>query len=291
MRFELPEINHSKESFEILAYIYDQTADLFFDDIVIDMKKTKWFEADMCAVFGAILHSLTKRLNSVNLINLFPDVEEILSKNGFLSHYGGVKIPDHWGTTITYHRFDPDDDHYFASYIQGEFIHRSELPRMSKRLLEKFRQSVYEIFGNAVSHSRTESSIFSCGQYYPKKHQLDFTVADLGVGIRHNVNEYTGKDYSSVDAIVWATEGNSTTRQGDLPGGLGLKLLCDFIQLNSGSIRIVSDTGYWCRRESNTEKSILRYPFPGTVVILEINTADQGVYHLTSEEIDPDDIF
>ena len=35
----------------------------------------------------------------------------------------------------------------------------------------------------------------------------------------------------------------------------------------------------------------LKYPFPGTVVVLELNTADVGIYQLTSEEIDPEDIF
>ena len=45
------------------------------------------------------------------------------------------------------------------------------------------------------------------------------------------------------EAIEWATRANNTTKRGDVPGGLGLKLLCEFIDLNGGSLQIVSDGG------------------------------------------------
>ena len=47
------------------------------------MKETHWFDADMCAVFGAILYSLEKRLNTVSLIHISSSIEEILSKKRF----------------------------------------------------------------------------------------------------------------------------------------------------------------------------------------------------------------
>ena len=291
MRFSLPRIRHDYTSFEALSHLYAQTKEMIFDDVEIDMRATNWFDADMCAVFGAILHSLRTRLNEVDLIHIPPSVEEILSKNGFLSHYGRAKIPDRWGTTITYQRFDLEDDHYFANYIEDELIHRSEIPEMSLGLLKKFRESIFEIFNNTVSHSRTKLGIFSCGQFFPRQDLLDFTVADLGVGIRQNIRDFIGLDLSWEKAIVWATEGNSTTRRDNLPGGLGLKILCDFIDLNRGCLQIVSHGGYWQRRDSEIVTKLLSYPFPGTVVNIEINTADTNIYQLTSEELNPDDIF
>ena len=291
VRFPLPRIRHDYASFETLARLYAQTKELTLDDVEIDLRATDWFDADMCAAFGAILYSLGNRLNEVNLTHIPRDVERILSKNGFLCHYGRKRIPDQYETTITYQRFDVEDDHYFASYIENELIHRSEIPKMSLGLLKKFRESIFEIFSNAVSHSRTEFGIFSCGQFFPKRNRLDFTIADLGIGIRQNIKEILGLDLSWEKAIVWATEGNSTTRRDNLPGGLGLKLLCDFIDLNGGCIQIVSDAGYWHRKNREIVTKQLKYPFPGTVVVLELDTADTGIYHLTSEEIDPEDIF
>jgi hypothetical protein len=128
----------------------------------------------------------------MNTVKLPNDITRILSKNGFLSHYGGDKLPDTRGTTIPYKRFEAKDDRYFASYIEDEFVLRSEMPRMSVGLLKKFRESVFEIFSNAVIHSQTKLGIFSCGQYFPKRNRLDFAVADLGIGIRRNVLDNAG---------------------------------------------------------------------------------------------------
>ena len=293
MRFSLPQIHHDYESFEALASLYAQTKRCFFDDVEIDMRATRWFDADMCAAFGAILHSLRTRLNDVDLTYVPPAVEAILSKNNFLSHYGRARIPDHWGTTITYKRFDVEDDHYFANYIESELIHRSEIPEMSLGLLKRFRESIFEIFSNAVLHSESQLGIFSCGQFFPKRNRLDFTVTDLGIGIRQNIENHTGLKFSPMHAINWATEELNTTKRGNLPGipgGLGLKLLCEFIDLNRGCIQIVSDAGYWQRKNKKTITRPLTYPFPGTVVSVEINTADTHAYGLASE-LNADDIF
>lgn len=283
MIFLLPkEINHDDASFETFASLHSETKELAFDDIEINMEKTVWFAADMCAAFGAVLYSLEKRLNTVNLTNISSDVKGILSKNGFLSRYGSVEIPDQWGTTISYQQFDGKSDRDFVRYIENEFIHRSELPKMSVELLKKFSESISEIFINAILHSQTQMGIFSCGQFYPTKNQLDFTVVDLGIGMRENIKDLRGLDLSPEKAIVWATEGNSTTKRGRLPGGLGLKLLCEFIDLNEGSIKIVSDAGYWKRENQRIFTKSLSNPFPGTIVSIEINTADTNIYTLSS---------
>ena len=290
MKLNLPEIRHVHPGFNAMVRLAAETQACLFEDIDIDMGAVSWFDADMCAAFGAILYRLGEDLNTVKLTNIRPGVENILSKNGFLSHYGGEKIPDRWGTTIPYQRFDVKDDRYFADYIEHELMNRSEIPVMSPGLQKKFRESIFEIFSNAVLHSRTEMGIFSCGQFFPKRNRLDFSVADLGVGIRRNIKDNTGLDLSSIEAINWATQGRNTTKRGSVPGGLGLKLLGEFIDLNGGCIQIVSDTGYWRRANGRTLSVLLTHPFPGTVVSLEINTADTHSYSLASE-LSPEDIF
>ena len=199
-------------------------------------------------------------------------------------------MPDRWGTTDFYERFDVGDDRYFSAYIEHGLIRRPEMPKMSPGLLKKFRESVFEIFSNAVLHSHTELGIFSCGQFFPARNRFDFTVADLGIGIRKNVCDNLRQDLSPVDALIWATQEHNTTKRGKVPGGLGLTLLSEFIDLNGGCIRIVSDAGYWRRKNKRTNTSLLGQPFPGTVVSVEINTADHSSYRLISESED-DEIF
>jgi hypothetical protein len=283
VKFLLPEIRHDLPGFQSLVSLETETKDCIFDEIDIDMIATSWFDADMCAAFGAILYRLGENLNTIRLINVCTSVEKILSKNGFLSHYGREEIPDRWGTTIPYRRFDVKDDRYFADYIENELIHRAEMPIMSPGLLKKFRESIFEIFSNAVLHSRTDLGIFSCGQFYPARQRLDFSVTDLGVGMRQNIQDHTGLILSAEAAIQWTTEGRNTTKNGPVPGGLGLKLLREFIDLNGGCIQIVSDAGYWRRENRETITRPLSYPFPGTVVTVEINTADTNSYKLVSE--------
>jgi len=90
------------------------------------------------------------------------------------------------------------------------------------------------------------------------------------------------------DAISWATEGRNTTKNGAIPGGLGLKLLREFITLNKGVLRIVSDAGYWELSGGKTSTFVFGNHFPGTVVNIEINTSDTRSYMLGSELAESD---
>jgi len=283
-------IEHSQAGFEALVRLYADTKECLLEDIEIDMAGTRWLDADMCAAFGAILYRLGSTLNTLRLTNIPSPVETILSKNGFLGSYGRKTIPDTWGTTIPYQRFNVRDDRYFAGYIENEFVRRSEMTRMSVGLLKKFRESVFEIFSNAVVHSQTLLGIFSCGQYFPKRNRLDFSVADLGIGICENVRRNVGLDLGPEQAIDWATQGRNTTKRGPIPGGLGLKLLTEFINLNGGRIQIVSDAGYWRLDKGQAHTARLGGPFPGTVVNIEIDTSDTRSYALSSE-LSHSDVF
>src|SRR5690606_30003974 len=114
--------------------------------------------------------------------------------------------------------------------------------------------------------------------FFPNRHLLNFSVVDLGIGIQANVEKHTGVHFAPQTAIVWATEARNTTKRGGIPGGLGLKLLREFISLNGGRIQIVSDSGYWQQTKDKTMSRQLQYAFPGTVVTIEINTADKQSY-------------
>jgi hypothetical protein len=288
MKIPMPEVRHDQAGFEALVGFWTTVKACFLDEIELSLAAANWFDADMCAPFGALLYALGDNLNSVGLTDLRPDVESVLAKNGFLSSYGRNRLPDQWGTTLHYKRFEPKDDRYFASYIEEELMHRAELPDISFGLLKKLSESIIEIFSNSVIHSRTRMGIFACGQFYPHRRRLNFCVADLGIGIHQNVVETTGLDLDAAEAIMWATDGRNTTRRGSIPGGLGLKLLVQFIDLNGGLVQIVSDRGYWRRERRETYTAQLHHAYPGTVVCIEINTADKQSYVLSSEQTESD---
>ncbi len=289
MEISLSNVKSDFEGFNQLIALLQKTKDCAFGEIEVDLAGVTWFEANMCAPFGAILYKVSRELNSVRVTNVHGKLENILLRNGFLSNYGRAVIPDRQGTTIKYKRLETKDARFFGSHID-DLLTKSGIPKMSTGLFKKFRESIFEIFSNAVIHSETKLGIFSCGQVFPNKHRLDFSIADLGMGIRQNVRQNADLDLTAEEAINWALEGKNTTKKGPIPGGLGLKLLREFIELNKGRIQIVSDKGYWDFSNGESQTRGFLHPFPGTVVNIEINTADERSYCLASE-INPKNIF
>lgn len=84
-------------------------------------------------------------------------------------------------------------------------------------------------------------------------------------------------------------EGN-TTKTGNQPGGLGLKLIKDFIHINRGIMQIVLQSGYYMYSAKGELFRDMKLDFPGTCINIEINAADTSSYCLQSE-LTSEDIF
>ena len=258
------------------------------DELVVIFPQ--WFDANMCAVLGAILHLSSKKEDQISFEWINPEAKKIMQKNSFLFFLGfdNSIMLDLNGTTIEYKQFSQGDYRSFSEYVERNFRGHG-LPEMSEALLKEFRKSIFEIFENAVTHSETEY-IFACGQYFPYKKRLDFSITDLGIGFYRNVTSKTKLDLSPVQAIEWAMGEEKTTKSGPIPGGLGLKLIREFVTLNRGKMQIASDSGFWELSEGSVKTNTFSSKFPGTVVNIEINTADSRSYCL-EEEIEAEDIF
>jgi len=290
MRFILSDsISSDFNGYETLIDLFNRTHKLRFEDIILDFSKTKWFEANLTAVLGGILNKAQEGFNNIELEGLSNDINNLLSRNLFLSNFGGSRIPDFYDTTIEYHKFKIVEEKLFKEYLDKELISKKVMPKMSDLLKKKVNESLIEIFNNAVIHGNCKK-IFTCGQYYPAKNRLDFTIVNLGKTIKENVNEYLNKTLSGDEAIKWAVIEGNTTKRGPIPGGLGLSLIREFISKNEGKIQIVSADGYWEQIKDTGKSECFSQAFFGTIVNLEFNTADTSSYCLASE-IDEEDIF
>jgi len=83
----------------------------------------------------------------------------------------------------------------------------------------------------------------------------------------------------------------NTTRTGDIPGGLGLKRLRDFIQQNDGQLHIVSGNGCWIQRDGKLDTMALSCPFNGTLINLSFNTLDDNLYNEDDHRIQEVSLF
>lgn len=238
----------------------------------------RWCDGHLCAPLGAIL-SLARERN-VHIIvgeEVAAPVKWVWGKNGFWAHIGGVKMTDTYDTTLSFEPFDADDEKRFAQYVARELLPK-ELPKMSESAKKRFGSSIQETFNNAISHTGIagKERVFCCGQHYPSGNRLAFCIADLGVGIRHNVERFLNRPHPDCTSIDWALAEGHTTK-GRL-GGLGLTLLWEWIQRNEGSLQIVSQFDYWEGSSREVKRLQLPHSFPGTVVTLHINTWDEKSY-------------
>jgi len=172
---------------------------------------------------------------------------------------------------------------FFAAYVQ-EFTQGKGIPAMTPELRRRFHEGIGELFANAVTHSESRLGAFSCGQYFPKKKRFDFCIADAGSGFQGAIERVFELHVDSLKAMRFCLTKGNTTKQNE-PGGLGLKLLKNFIALNEGRIVIVSNQAYYEFSKDLEDFQLLDDAFPGTCVNIEINTADSKNYRLSSEPL------
>jgi hypothetical protein len=279
-------INNSFESYQRLINLYEEHKNKVFGDIHIELHQ--WFAANMCATLGAVLDLFTKYFNDIHFDYIKPETEKIMLKNDFLTYYGKVRKIDTNHTTIRFQKLKPTAGRYFKAYVIEELTGRTELPQMSVPLKEKIAEAIYEIFVNAQIHSETEN-IYTCGQFFPNKNNIEFTIVDTGIGFRNKINKRFGRSLTAAQAIQWAVEDKNTTKE-NISGGIGLALLKEFIGLNKGKIQIVSDSGFYEYGVHGVISKSFAGIFPGTIVNLQFCTNDYNNYTLKSE-IDINDIF
>jgi len=279
-------INNTYESYQKIISFYEANKDKFFDDVHVELRE--WFSANMSATLGAVLDLFVEDVNDIHFDYISPKTEEILLKNDFLSYYGKQRIFDTNHTTIKYQKLKPSDGKYFKKYVIEELIGRDELPNMSAALKEKIVEAIYEIFVNAQIHSDT-AFIYTCGQFFPNKNKIEFTIVDTGVGFKEKVNQRFDVNLSAEKAIDWAVQDKNTTKE-NISGGIGLAVLQEFIGMNKGKMQIVSSDGFYEYDNTGVKTNSFNGAFPGTIVNLQFCTNDLNNYSL-KEEIDINDIF
>ncbi|MEN5277447.1 hypothetical protein ABE527_10890 [Brucella sp. TWI432] len=279
------ELRNNAETFRCLGKLHKDLSSFENEEIEIDCSKLSWFDAHLSGPLRTIVNLSKLRNNRHKLTKVKNDIRDILSKNGFLKR----KLDDVYGTTMPVKSFTLDESKDFAAYAKRN-LSRPEMPKMTLQLQRKFHEGIDEIFANCSLHSYSKVEIIAAGQIYPRKHLLTISISDGGIGIVGSLKKAGIPIRNHSEAISWAMQKNNTSRQGDIPGGLGLAVLQEFISKNSGKLIISSKSGYWCQSGKEVVTKKLDYEFPGTCVIIEINSADKKSYDLKAP-VSKDDIW
>ncbi|HEY9363626.1 MAG TPA: hypothetical protein VIQ00_10220 [Chitinophagaceae bacterium] len=263
--------------------------------IVFDFKNVQFFEANLCAVLGAIVETIRTTGKTVKFININYRVEAIMRKNRFLCDHGFPNLPDGYHTTIEYQKFNPeqpDDDQRFNLYIQKQLLAKPEFPSHSELLGVHISRNIFEIYENARTHGKC-NFIHTCGQYFPNMplKPLNVTIVDRGINFKENVGNFLKQNIEGNKAIEWAIKKGNTTKTGNISGGLGLDIIFDFVKHNKGKIQIISADGFWEWNKGNIVSNVFPFTFEGTIANIRFNLNDPRHYILMSEQTDFDNIF
>lgn len=262
--------------------------------VVLDFSPLKWIDANLLAAFGAILEANMHRVRLQFIKkSMQPQIERLLSKNNFGKYFNLNKTSDINDTIIEYKVTKGDDIKEFAKYFKENVLLRKAMPVLSNGLRDKILENILEIFGNAPMHGGCKS-VFSCGQIFPQKNLIKFTIANTGHTIKENVIDYYAHELNETNypdkTISWATAEYNSTKKivNGKSGGLGLYYLKQFIKENGGSINICSSNEFWEYIRDVETTEYLSDIFCGTIVTIEIRTDDNNIYFLEQEE---DQIF
>ena len=91
MIFKFPkQVKSDLIGYETLVKLYYTffSQNLVFSELVLDFCQTTFFDANLCAVLGAILSKVSENNNTVKFINLPSSVHNIFTRNHFLSNLG-----------------------------------------------------------------------------------------------------------------------------------------------------------------------------------------------------------
>ncbi len=267
-------INTDYSGYKQLCDFYHYCKDFQNTVIHIDFYELKWVDANLAAVFYAMINKLHEELNigfSTDFAFLRSNFD-ILFRNGFLTD--GLPADDIQKSAVPIERFSCEDKTGFCNYIKDQLMRHRGMPWLSPELEEQIQEDLLEIFCNSNFHANTKDPFFIAGQYYPKLKTLKLTMVDTGDGFLPKIQQVThGKINTDLEAIGWALEGKSTKLALEkTPGSLGISSILKYVKKHNGVLEIISGSGYWSSSFDNIliykKGRVLEKPFVGTTINL-----------------------
>lgn len=242
--------------------------------IFVDFYHLTWFDANLSALLGSMIH----KLKTENNLEFSTDGEflkqnfDILYRNGFI-HSEDI-IDDERKSSICFRDFKATDNEGFVHYIENDLLCNRGMPDLSDKVKSDIVDWLIEIFNNIELHAKTDYEFFVCGQYFPSKGIIAFTMVDLGVGFLPAIEEKTkGVVFEAIEAIKWSLVKRNSTRKDRTPGGIGLSNLYDYLKENQGNMQIVTGDAYWGIELESTQIKGYTFdkPYCGAMINLFFN--------------------
>lgn len=286
VRFEIPRnLSTDIPSYNFFSFISEQSRGFEDENIIFDFSNNIYLDINACSILASLIYDMRLNRNHVDFLNLSPEVDELLTNNQFYKTVFNDSYEDitSYNSSMPCLGFLKNESLKFVKYLDEGLLSLSGLPKMTNLLKKIINERLLEIFSNAHEHSGC-LLIFSSGEYSLKKGMITFTLCNIGKTIRSNVNDYFNSKISAVQALNWAVQEGNTTRKGNVPGGLGISLIREFLYHNKGYLQIISSNGLWEEKDGQILTRSLNFQFSGTIVNIVINIEDPNSYKLASEQ-------
>ncbi|MBV6441133.1 MAG: hypothetical protein EPGJADBJ_02812 [Saprospiraceae bacterium] len=241
--------------------------------ILLDFSGLTFFEGNLSALLLALAHKLKCECNLrfECYAGRNHNGMDLLMRNGLyglLADQPGVTSPDYQQSTVQAKFFQPNEDDAFFNYIETELLGHRSLQILPGDLREWLQSDFFvETFTNIRVHSNSTLPFAACGQYFPKKGKMHFSICDLGDGFFKKIHAYTsefGQPITEpIHAIEWALSGGSTQRR---QGGNALKNILERCRENGHGLTIVTDGLIWELKNGKIQCRSLREQVFGTSI-------------------------
>ena len=249
-------LNNIYSSYVFFSDLQNELIDSEEQTIILDMSDCEYVHAIFTSYLGALLHiGHYFGKNIIYRTRRDTKLDKYLRDSGLVEHIlTDFRCPKN-KNAIPFKKITLEDD-FIIDYI-GNILDLAPI-KLNPRAEEMLFQNIYEIFSNAVDHSRAKLGVYACGHWMPKGRYLSFSVYDTGIGIPALVKETTDNTLSSEDALLWALKSGHSTKQliEGTPRGLGLTNLKKFIQLNDGALIIYANDIYYQYKGTELIRSI-----------------------------------
>lgn len=289
MIINIPTLNDTKSDFLTLFDIAQQCESLVpGDEVSLDFSKCKFLRPNAIVFLGGLTKVLKgKNIQVIFLLNTFKEkVLEILKRNGFAEAFEFDKRIE-LGQAIPYREDIENNSESITNYLSDSWLKYNWI-HISDKLKNRIVSRLWEIYNNVFEHSKSSVGAISCGQYLPKKKELLLSVVDFGIGIPQSVKNFIitkGNEPTNADSYYLQLAfrpGFTSLFDNNIPRGMGLGILKDFIDKNEGKLEIYSNNSYALSEKDNESFSDNHKGFQGTIVHVTLK-CDEGYYKLISE--------
>ncbi len=255
-------------------------------NITVDFHYCEFLGHNGVAFLGGLVRLVKKRGGQITFDwdTLPPKLRINLAQNGFLSDFGHDWQP--WdGNSIPYRSDLQPHPNAIMNYLQDKWLGKGWVS-VSSGLRDAILGQVWEIYTNAFKHGQSVIGVFSCGQHYPNVCVLQLTVIDFGIGIPANVRSLPQNSrMSTTEALKWAFQPGTSTKQGGVSQRTGLNLLQEFVTKNHGTLMIFSNDGYAKVNDNGVVYENRSVNFSGTLVNIALQCDDS--YYCLASEVSP----